>query len=171
MKYSLEARFEFARRLSATFQRSASNRSIPIRWSAAIPSQSPRTLKCYFNVRRRVALCHLFGPPKTPRLRLSKRGTPSVSDGLTLPQVVACEDGPARSAYESSPAAANQTANHTRLVGIGEVGGAGVVSKSDLPYCDRPSPRLRPHCVPVEPPLRPAGELHRRCCEALPIGR
>ena len=36
MKYSFDARFELARRLSATFQRSASNRSIPIRWSAVI---------------------------------------------------------------------------------------------------------------------------------------
>ena len=36
MKYSFDARFEFARRLSATFQRPASNRSIPIRWSAVI---------------------------------------------------------------------------------------------------------------------------------------
>lgn len=34
MKYSFEARFELARRLSATFQRSASNFSIPARWSA-----------------------------------------------------------------------------------------------------------------------------------------
>ena len=34
MKYSFDARFELARRLSATFQRSASNFSMPIRWSA-----------------------------------------------------------------------------------------------------------------------------------------
>ena len=35
-KYSFDARCEFARRLSATFQRSASNCSMPIRWSAII---------------------------------------------------------------------------------------------------------------------------------------
>ena len=36
MKYSFDARFELARRPSATFQRSASNRSMPVRWSAII---------------------------------------------------------------------------------------------------------------------------------------
>ena len=34
MKYSFDARFELARRLSATLQRSASNFSMPVRWSA-----------------------------------------------------------------------------------------------------------------------------------------
>ena len=34
MKYSFDARFELARRVSATFQRSASNFSMPVRWSA-----------------------------------------------------------------------------------------------------------------------------------------
>ena len=40
MKYSFDARFEFARRLSATFQRSASNCSMPVRWSAIIRYRS-----------------------------------------------------------------------------------------------------------------------------------
>jgi hypothetical protein len=36
MKYSFEARFEFARRLSAIFQRLEPNFSMPVRWSAII---------------------------------------------------------------------------------------------------------------------------------------
>ena len=40
MKYSFDARLEFARRLSAIFQRSASNFSMPWRWSAVMPPGS-----------------------------------------------------------------------------------------------------------------------------------
>jgi len=37
MKYSFDARLEFARRLSAIFQRPAANFSMPTKWSAPMP--------------------------------------------------------------------------------------------------------------------------------------
>ena len=83
MKYSFEARFELARRLSATFQRSASNRSIPIRWSAAIPSQPSRTLRYYFSVRQPFAPRHLRGcSSETPRPGLGKPSTTTHRKGV-----------------------------------------------------------------------------------------
>ena len=58
MKYSFDARFELARRLSATFQRSASNCSMPIRWSAVIRhSFTLHTLSmsiCVDHIQRRI---------------------------------------------------------------------------------------------------------------------
>ena len=50
MKYSFDARFEFARKLSATFQRPASNGPMSVKWSAIIRYRSFPTLLVWFRV-------------------------------------------------------------------------------------------------------------------------
>ena len=68
MKYSFDARFELARRLSATFQRSASNCSMPIRWSAVIRCSctlhTPSMSVCEDYIQRRIPVSRTM-----PRLR------------------------------------------------------------------------------------------------------
>ena len=58
MKYSFDARFELARRLSATIRRSASNCSMPIMWPAVIRCSftlhAPSMSGCENYIQRRI---------------------------------------------------------------------------------------------------------------------